>query len=71
MKRTTLEIQQIGASGAGLIIGTTRLTISDLKQIVASAKGIVIIKGASNISTLDCQQIAASGKERVIFDFTS
>ena len=71
MKRTTLEIQQIGASGAGLIIGTTGLTITDLKQIVASAKGIVIIMGASNISTIECQQIAASNKERVIFDFSS
>ena len=71
MKKTTLEFQQIGASGAGMIIGTARLTTSDLQQIVSSAKGLVNIKGASNISTLDCEQIAASAQGRVIFDFTS
>jgi hypothetical protein len=69
MKKTTLDLQKIGASGGGMILDGKSRTTLDLQKIAASSKGTVIVKNADSMTTLDCQKVAASGSGRVIFDF--
>jgi hypothetical protein len=66
-----IQLQQIGASGGGMILDADKFTAIQLQQIAASAKGLVILKRVSGLTIVQCQGIAASGKGKVIFDFTS
>lgn len=68
--KTTLEMQQIGVAGGGMIVDASQKTTLDLQQIAASTKSLLILKNASQKTIVELQQIAASGNNNVIFDLT-
>lgn len=71
MALSRLDLQAIGAAGAGFSIDGAKFSRLDLQAIAASVAqggGQLVVKNAHIFSRLDLQAIAGSGKGHVTLD---